>query len=116
MTVVGGGRKGRETSWRCVLDNGDAMASIALRSPEEMNVSGRNGQDYATATAHSLAAALAARKVSAVELFEAAVERIERLDGPVNAVVVRDFDRAHAAAEDAGQALERGGRGPVLFV
>src|SRR5258708_36047623 len=98
MTVVGGGRKGRETSWRRVLDNGDAMASIALRPPEEMNVSGRNGQDYATATAHSLAAALAARKASAVEPFEAAAERIERLEGPNNAGVARHFDPAPPAA------------------
>ena len=73
-------------------------------------------QDYATATAVGLVAALAARKVSAVELFNAAVERIERLDGPINAVVVRDFDRAHAAAKAADQALARGEKRPLLGV
>ncbi len=69
---------------------------------------------YAASTATDLVAALAARKVSAVELFEAAVARIEALDGPINAVVVRDFDRAHGAAKAADQALARGERGPLL--
>ena len=39
---------------------------------------GADGQDYATSTAAGLVAAQAGRKVSAVELFEAAVARIER--------------------------------------
>jgi amidase len=73
-------------------------------------------EEYATATAAQLAAALAARTVSAVELFEAAVERIERLDGPINAVVVRDFDRAAVAAKGADAALARGERAPLLGV
>ena len=70
--------------------------------------------DYATATAGGLAAALAARRVSAVELCDAAIERIERLDGPINAVVVRDFDRAREAAKGADAALARGERRPLL--
>jgi amidase len=74
----------------------------------------KDGQDYATSTATGLVAALAARTVSAVELFDAAVGRIERLDGAINAVVVRDFDRAHAAAEAADEALARGERAPLL--
>ena len=39
---------------------------------------------------------------------EAAIARIEALDGAINAVVVRDFDRARAAA----RALEQAGRQP----
>lgn len=72
--------------------------------------------DYAAAGAGELAAALADRKIGAVELFEAAVERIERLDGPINAVVVRDFDRARDAAKSADAALARGERRPLLGV
>jgi amidase len=72
--------------------------------------------DYATAGAGQMAAALADRTVSAVELFAAAVDRIERLDGPINAVVVRDFERARAAAEAADEALARGVRRPLLGV
>ncbi len=72
--------------------------------------------DYATAGAGEMAAALAARQVSAVELFAAAVARIEAVDGPINAVIVRDFDRAHATAKAADAALARGERAPLLGV
>ncbi len=72
--------------------------------------------DYAAAGAGELAQALADRRVSAMELFEAAVSRIERLDGAINAVVVRDFDRARAAARAADEALARGERRPLLGV
>lgn len=66
------------------------------------------------ATAGEQVAALAARKISALELADAAIARIERLDGPINAVVVRDFDRARDAAKAADQALARGERRPLL--
>jgi amidase len=73
-------------------------------------------QDYGRAGAVELAQALADRKVSARELLNAAVERIERLDPAINAVVVRDFDRARAAADAADAALARGERRPLLGV
>ena len=44
-------------------------------------------------TAVELSAALAARKVSAVELAEDAIGRIERHDAKINAICVRDFER-----------------------
>ena len=66
------------------------------------------------ATAGQLVKALAAREVSAVELADAAINRIEKFDGPINAVVVRDFDRAMGAAKAADAALARGESGPLL--
>ena len=42
------------------------------------------------------------------------ISRIEALDPKINAVVVRDFERARAAAEDADAALARGERRPLL--
>ena len=51
---------------------------------------------------------LAARQVSSRELVDAAISRIEALDGKINAVVVRDFDRARSAA-DAADAASRAG-------
>ncbi len=72
--------------------------------------------DYASAGAGRMAAALADRTVSAEELFEAATARIERLDGPINAVVVRDFERARETARAADEALARGERRPLLGV
>ena len=44
-------------------------------------------------TATELSAALAAKKVSAVELAQDAIGRIERHDAKINAVCVRDFER-----------------------
>jgi amidase len=75
-----------------------------------------NIDDYAVSTASVLAEALANRRIGAVELFEAAVAAIEAKDGPINAVVVRDFDRARDAAEAADSALSRGDRRPLLGV
>lgn len=73
-------------------------------------------KDLAQASAGELAKALAAGKVSAVELTDAAIGRIEALDGPINAVVVRDFDRALDQARAADAALARGERGALLGV
>lgn len=62
------------------------------------------------------AKALAARELTAAQLCEAAIARIEALDGALNAVVVRDFDRARRQAADADAALARGERRPLLGV
>jgi amidase len=70
--------------------------------------------DYATSTATALVSALATREISAVELASVAIEHIERLDPPINAVVVRDFERALEAARSADEALARGERRPLL--
>jgi amidase len=64
--------------------------------------------------AGALVADLANRRVSSVELLDRAIARIEGLDKSINAVVVRDFDRARRAAVAADQALARGERRPLL--
>jgi len=43
-------------------------------------------------------------ELGSLEAVDYFIERIERLDGQVNAVVVRDFDRARDAARDADRA------------
>jgi len=50
-------------------------------------------------TATEIAADIAAGNLSALAATEAAIGRIEALDGPINAVVVRNFDAARAAAK-----------------
>src|SRR5690606_5126327 len=70
--------------------------------------------DLEHAGAGPLVAALAARQVSSLELCDAAIARIERLDREINAVVVRDFDRAREQARAADAALARGERRPLL--
>jgi amidase len=67
-------------------------------------------------TAVGLSAALKAKQVSAVELAQDAIGRIERHDGKINAICVRDFDRALQAARDADAALARGEQKPLLGI
>lgn len=66
------------------------------------------------ATAAELMAALGAGEVSSEELTQAHIERIERVDGQLNAVVVRDFERALDAARAADAARRAGARGTLL--
>lgn len=67
-------------------------------------------------TSKQLVEALVARKISALELTDHLIARIETLDRSINAVVVRDFDRARDAAKAADAALARGERRPLLGV
>src|SRR4030095_3467182 len=67
-----------------------AAALPALRARALAQAKAAAGIEYRTAEA--LVAALAARQVSAVELTNHAIARIEALDGRINAVVVRDFE------------------------
>lgn len=64
----------------------------------------------------ALQAELRSGRISAVEALEQAIGRIEARDGDINAVVVRDFERARAAAVAADAALARGDRRPLLGV
>jgi amidase len=54
--------------------------------------------------------------VSALELTDAAIARIEALDGPINAVVVRDFDRARDQARQVDRAVAKGADLPLAGV
>lgn len=71
-------------------------------------------RDLLDAAAGEIVEALAARKIGALELTDAAIARIEDRDRALNAVVVRDFERARAAAKAADAALARGERRPLL--
>ena len=70
--------------------------------------------DYQTTT--QLVALLHGRQVSAVELLDRSIARIEAHDQALNAVVVRDFERARVAAREADRALARGERRALLGV
>jgi amidase len=65
-------------------------------------------------TASDLVRALAAREVSSRELTDAAIARIEAVNPRINAVVVRDYERARAAADAADAARARGESHPLL--
>ncbi|MET9284993.1 amidase [Nocardia beijingensis] len=67
-------------------------------------------------SAEELAAALRAGDVTSVELTDEAIARIERDDESINAICVRTFDRARAAAHRADQARARGADRPLLGI
>ncbi|MFU8816849.1 MAG: amidase [Pseudomonadales bacterium] len=59
-------------------------------------------------SAIELARKIREREISSRELTDYYIDRIERYDGALNAVVVRDFDRARQAADAADRALAEG--------
>ncbi|MBY9067327.1 amidase [Hyphomonas sp. WL0036] len=72
--------------------------------------------DLSTAGALEIGNAVRAGQISALEATDAAIARIEALDGRVNAVVVRDFDRARDAAKAIDAARSAGDARPFLGV
>lgn len=72
--------------------------------------------EWSFKTAVETSAALAAKKVSAVELAQDVIGRIERHDGKVNAICVRDFERGLEAAKAADAALAKGVKKPLLGI
>lgn len=82
------------------------LAAPALRSTDA----------WAGASALDIAAAIARGETSAREQCALAIARIEAGDDAINAVVVRDFDRALEAADRADAAAARGERLPFLGV
>jgi amidase len=89
---------------------GAAAAIAPSHSAASMTEFG--GLEYRSAT--ELVAALANKRISSAELVEFVITRIEALDKHINAVVVRDFEHARAAAVAADAALARGERRPLL--
>jgi amidase len=62
------------------------------------------------------AAAIRSGETTALLECEAAIARIEARDGPINAVVVRDFDRARHQAAEMDRRLAAGDTAPLLGV
>src|SRR5262245_31710624 len=71
-------------------------------------------EELAFCTASTLVEALRRREISSRDLLEVYLERVERLDAPINSVVTLDVDGARAAAAAADEAFARGdGLGPL---
>jgi amidase len=58
-------------------------------------------------SARQLAADIKTKKIGCLELLDLYLSRVEKHDGALNAVVVRDFDRARTRARAADRALAR---------
>jgi amidase len=96
---------------------------LLLQAAAELSIIRRNRtereralpkSEWSFRTAVECSAALRAKKISAVELAQDAIGRIERHDAKINAVCVRDFARALDAARAADAALARGETKPLL--
>src|SRR5262249_58029191 len=104
-----------------ILAAGSTAAAMSLpqdvtRAADDTASSNKKGLSVDFRTTKDLVALLQARQVSAVELIDRAIARIEAHNGKLNAVVVRDFERARAAAAESDKALARGERRPLLGV
>ena len=64
--------------------------------------------DLAFQSASQLAAAIRDKRVGSLELLELYLERVERYNPALNALIATDFDGARARAGDADAALARG--------
>jgi amidase len=76
----------------------------------------RHDSSWSYRTTTELVEALQSKEISAIELTDHVITRIETLDQRLNAVVVRDFDRARDAARHADAALGRGDQKPLLGI
>ena len=64
--------------------------------------------DMAFQSTTDLLARLQTREISALEWVDHLIARIERLDGPINAVVVKDFERARQQARQSDALRSQG--------
>lgn len=64
--------------------------------------------DIAFASATTLAQKIRDKEIGCLELLELYLARVEKYDGALNAIVVRDFERGRARAREADEALARG--------
>ena len=93
---------------------GPAAATAPTPVPSGSRAISGEPPDYLSA--RRLADDLRRRRYSSLELTDRLIARIERRDTAINAVVVRDFERARQAARDADAALARGEQRPLLGV
>src|SRR3954468_17460735 len=84
------------------------VASGTVREPPAAYDRPMVDDSTATRSATELAAGIRDKQWSSRELLDLYLDRIDRLDGPVNAVVTLDADRARAAADAADASLARG--------
>ena len=75
-----------------------------------------NSLDLSSATAAQLISALQAGTISSLELTQAYLQRIEKFNPAVNAVVTIDHEGALASAAAADQARAKGAEGPLTGV
>lgn len=96
-------------------------SALAFATPATLRAQGQTAAAGATdamayRSATQVVQDLRARRYSSLELTDQLISRIERRDAALNAVVVRDFDRARDGARAADAALAQGRSGALLGV
>jgi len=88
-----------QTSRRSFMTGVAATATAATLLPVAAIAQNAGGgsEELAYHSANDLVKTIAGRQVSSRELVDSAISRIEALDAKINAVVVRDFERARIA-------------------
>src|SRR5271169_3125465 len=102
-----------EPTRRSFMATVGATAAVGALLPDRA-IANPDPDDPAYRPAGELVQMLANRQISSRELVDSAIARIDAIDPKINAVVVRDFDRARAAADAADAALASGERRPLL--
>jgi len=105
-----------QTTRRSVMAGMAATAAALLPVNANEAAAGGASEGLAYRTAGDLVKAIAGRQVSSRELVDSAISRIEALDPKINAIVVRDFERARTAADAADAALAKGESRALLGV
>ena len=97
-----------ESTRRVFLQQSGAIAGAALLGGFAATARGKTSGELWTLSAVELAGKLKAKEVGSEELTRYFIARIEEYDKKLNAVVVRDFDRALEAAKQADALYARG--------
>jgi amidase len=97
---------------RDVITLAAAAAAGFLAAPSLAQSAREVVSPFATAT--QMLEALRAKRISAVELYELHVERIERFDARLNAIVIDTFERGRRQAAEADRRLAAGEAAPLL--
>jgi amidase len=84
--------------------------------PDDVTKTAIPASEWDYASIGAISDALRSRKLSACELLDHTIARIEVVDRRLNSIVVHDFDRAKGAAKAADAALARGDRRPLLGI
>jgi amidase len=87
---------------------------VAGLAPPRVSAQNRRHDLSPFSTAIEMLDALRSKQVSAVELYELHVERIERFDPALNAIVIETFERGRREAAAADDRLSRRERAPLL--
>jgi amidase len=109
-------RRGASVKAAELAGEGTSSTTVTASVPSARKPHCATESEWDYRTIKQLGEALRTRRISASELVNHTIDRIEVLDQHLNAIVVRDFERARLAAAAADAALARGEWRPLLGI